>query len=847
MQTFSTYKVNPAVLEVSIKKYCFITITLLITGITHCFSQDTNEKIVKKDSIQSIDLKSPVLYKAEDSIRFEAKNEIIFLYGNAEIDFEGINLKAERIEINYKNNQVFAHGVVDSTGKLRGTPVFKGEGETMECEEIVYNLKSKKGKIKNITTKQGDLLIKGEKIKKDSNDVMYFKNLSCIPCEFEDSKTMFKASRAKVIPNDKIVTGPLYLSIAGIPTPLALPFGFFPNTRKSSKSGLIIPTYGESPNLGFFLKDGGFYWAIGPKADMQIRGDIYSYGSWALKNLINYDLRYKFKGNLNFGYSVFNTGEKEIPEGNPGAITQRKDFFIRWTHAQDPKSNPNSRFNGTINAGSNSFNQFNAQNSGQYLTNTFASNVNYSKTLEVGTISINARHNQNTQTKIVEMSVPEVTFNVNRFFPFRNENRVRQNFLDRLGMNYLFETKTILTQPDSLFFRQESLDSARTGIKHTLPISTNITLFKFITFTPSMNITAWNYFNYTGYRYDSINNKLIKEKNTGFKSAFDGSFSGTLTTKVYGNYFFKGKKIKQIRHFIIPTVSFNYRPDLTGSNLGFYREVQRDTLGNTLKYSIFQDGIYGGPSSSKSALINYNLNNNLEAKIRQKTDTGFVEKKIVLVQNFTVSGGFDLMAKEFQMSQVSMNARTKIWKNIDVLVNGNFDPYYYNIVEQKRENIFEFTKSGKLARFTGGNIAINTSISNSIFNLINSSPQLTSNTEQKKTNQTNNANPWSLNIYYNLNYSKPAAIENITQTLNMSGDFYVTSKWRVGFTSGYDFIRKDLSYTSVNIYRDLHCWEARFDWVPFGFRKRYSISINLKTSMLRDIRLPRVREWYDNL
>ena len=841
------HKFNPVPLAVHIHKKRFLTIVLLITGFITCWSQENVTPTVKKDTLKPIDLNSPILYTAKDSISFDINKKIICLFGSGEVEYEGIKLQAEKIEINYQDNLLTAYGVKDSSGKLFGTPKFTSEGETMECEEIVYNLKSKKGKIKNITTKQGELIIKGEKIKKDSNDVMYFKNLSCLPCEFDDAKTMFKASRAKVIPNDKIVTGPLYLSIAGIPTPLALPFGYFPNTRKSSKSGVIIPTYGESPNLGFFLKDGGFYFAMGPKADMQLRGDIYSYGSWSLKNFLNYDVRYKYKGNLNIGYSIFNTGEKEIPEGNPGALTKRKDFFVRWTHSQDPKVNPTSRFNGTINAGSNSFNQFNAQNSGQYLTNTFASNVNYSKSFDFGALNINARHSQNTQSKKIEVSLPEITFNVNRFFPFKNENRARQNFLDRLGVNYLLETKSVLTQPDSLFFRPQSLDSVKTGIKHSLPISTNITVLKQITITPAINLNIWNYFNYTTLNFDSVNNKLIRQNNNGFKTAFEGSFSGTITTKIYGNYFFKLKKLKQIRHFIIPTISMSYRPDLTGSSLGFYRNVQKDTLGNSLRYSIFQDGIYGGPGVAKSGLLSYNLNNNLEAKIRKKTDTGYVDKKIVLIQNFTISGSYDFLAKELNMSPVTMNARTKIWKNIDVLLNGTLDPYSINDITSLKENIFEWEKNGRLVRFTAGNIAVNTSFSNSLFSNVKTSPQLTSNTEQKKNPENTFSNPWNINLYYNLNFSQPGKVSTITQTLNMSGDFYVTSKWRVGFTSGYDFLRNNLSYTSLNVYRDLHCWEARFDWVPFGFRKRYSISINLKTSMLRDIRLPRVREWYDNL
>ncbi|MBC7862474.1 MAG: hypothetical protein IAF38_05820, partial [Bacteroidia bacterium] len=703
--------------------------------------------------------------------------------------------------------------------------------------------KNGKGKIKNITTKQGELIIRGDKVKKDSNDVSYFKNLACIPCEFEDSKTIFRATRAKVIPDDKIVTGPMYLEISGVPTPIALPFGYFPNTKKRSKSGLIIPTYGESPNLGFYLKDGGFYWAMGPKIDMQFRGDIYTFGSWALKNFTNYNVRYKFTGGFSIGYSIFNIGEKE----QISTFARSKDFFVRWTHNQDPKARPGITFNATVNAGTNSFNKLNAQNTGQYLNNTFASNISFSKSFKFGNISVNAQHSQNTQTKIVDVTLPAVTFNLNRFFPFKNETHSKQTWLDKLGVNYLLETKAMLSRVDTFFLKPDSPDKIKFGIHHSLPISTNFNLFKYFTFTPAMNLSAFNYIKTEEDRWDSALNKRVTDTLNGFKTAFDMNVSGSINTKIYGNYFFKGKHLKQIRHFLIPTVSFVYRPDMTIKELGYYKEVQIDTFGNSQKYSIFRNGIYGGPSSGRSGLLSFNLNNNLEAKIRKKSDTGFVDKKVVLLQNLSLSGGYDFMVTTFNLSNLSLSGRTKIWKNIDLLASGTFDPYSISPTDSIRQNVFQWNVNNNPARFSAGNIAINTAFSNSMFTKVKTSPELTNSVENKGKGSISPGLPWNINVYYNFVYSKPLYVETTTQTLNMSGDVAITQKWKIGFTTGYDFIKKNLSYTSLNIYRDLHCWEAHFDWVPFGFRKRYSVSINLKTSMLRDIKIPRTREWYDNL
>jgi hypothetical protein len=822
-------------------KAAFLTSTLLITFILRIPAQDT-PKTVKQDSLQTASLDSPVYYQATDSIRFLVEKQHIFLYGDGQVEYEGVKLNAEQIEIDYENNLVYAHGLRDSLGNLYGTPVFKSDEEEIACEEIIYNIKTQKGKIKNIITKQGELIIKGEKIKKDSNNVMYFKNLACLPCEFDDAKTLFRATKAKVIPNDKIVTGPMYLEIAGVPTPLALPFGYFPNTKKRGKSGLIIPTYGESPTLGYFLKDGGFYWAINDKVDMQFRGDIYTFGSWAVKTITNYSARYKFSGNLNLGYSTFNIGEKELPD-----FSKKRDFFVRWTHVQDAKSRPGTNFSATVNAGSNSFNQYNAQSSGQYLTNTFASNISYARVYKMGALFINALHNQNTQTKIIEATLPSVTFNVNRFFPFRNETRTRQNWLDKIGMSYLVETKAFLSRADSLFFNEDSPDQIRYGIHHSLPISTNMNLFKYFTFTPAINIGAWNYMQSLDYNWNSTLNKLETDTISGFKSAFDLSVSGEINTTVYGNYFFKGKGLKQIRHQVIPTIRFTYRPDQTLNELGFYKEVQYDTIGNTRQISRFSNGIYGGPGTGRNGQLYVNLNNNIEAKVRQKTDTGFIMKKIVLLQNLSLNGAYDFIATEFNLSTLGLTGRTRIWKNIDLLFGGVFDPYALNESGTARVNSFQWDNGTRPLRFTAGNLAVNTAFSNSTFTMVKTAPQLTNTVENKSGNPTSAGLPWTINLYYNLVYRHEFVQTSYTQTLNLSGDVAVTKKWKLGFTSGYDFTNKDISYTSLNIYRDLHCWEARFDWVPFGFNKRYSVSLNLKTSMLRDIKPSRTRAWYDNL
>ncbi len=799
-------------------------------------------------------LEQRIVYNARDSIRYETKGNKIYLFGDGFVEYEDMNLKSEFIEIDNEKNTITAYGKTDSLGKNTGTPVFKDGQQEIACRKMIYNLKTKKGKIYDIMTKEGDLVLKGAEVKKDSNNVVYMKDLQCIPCEFEDSRTIFKAKRAKIIPDDKIVTGPMYLEIGGVPTPLGLPFGFFPNTKKRH-SGILIPFYGNSEALGFYLKDGGFYWGINDKTDMTIRGDIYSNGSWGLRTLNNYNVNYKYNGYISLGYSEFRNGEIEVPS----TFSKQRDISINWRHTQDQKNNPTVRFSSDVNIRTSKYNKFNAQNTGQYLSNTFQSNINFSKTFKIGTLGLNARHDQNTQTKLMNISFPELTFNVNRFYPFKNENRVKQNPIDKIGVSYLLEARNTLSGADTSIFKGNIGDSLKYGFRHSLPISTNITLFKYFTLTPALNLSAVMYTKTTRKELDESTNVIVKSTNKNFQTGYDANFNSSLSTKLFMDYMFKSKRLKQIRHLLIPSLAYTYRPDFGEEQYGFWKDVISDTTNRLkTKYSIFENNLFSGPAQGTQNSLSVNLNNNLEAKIRQKTDTGFVFNKVSLLQNLSFAGSYNFAADSFKMSNISMTGRTKIWKYFDLVFGSTFDPYYTTVLTNtltNKEYAYRTSKylvntNGRVMDFKSGNIAINASFSSNSITSRAKKPDLTNGAERgavtTNTAQAQEKLPWSLNIYYNINYTK--VLEKLTdiQTLNFSGDISVTKYWKLGLTSGYDFTNRNLSYTSVNVYRDLKCWEARIDWVPFGFRKSYSLTINLKTSMLSDVKIPRQRQWYDN-
>ena len=827
---------------------------MLITEISNAYSfqvitapdtlkqaSDTTKKVVETSAF----LKEKVTYSATDSMLIDKVNQKAYLFNNAVVLYDGLNLKAGYIEIDFGKNLVYATSIKDSAGKDVQKPVFEQGEDKFTAGKITYNFKTKKGKITDVITQQGEGYIHGRDIKKDTNNVYYVGNGKYTTCDLEHPHYYIGAKKIKIIPDDKIVTGPAVLWIADIPTPLAIPFGYFPN-KKGRASGVLIPTYGESTSLGFFLKGGGFYFGKNEFIDLALTGDGYSNGSYGAHAQSNYKKRYRYSGGVNVSYSRFITGDAALPNS-----TSRNDFFIRWNHTQDPKSRPNSRFSANVNAGSSSYNKFNGNVNGDYLANTFQSNISYSKSF-TGTpfnFSANARHSQNTLTKKVDLSLPELSMNMNRIYPFKGKNSTKNKWYDKIGVSASANARNDINSTDTTLFTNRTLTQMKNGVHFAAPISTSFNILKYFTVSPSINTGSSIYYQTVQKHYDVNVNKVFTDTVTGVKIANDFSVSSGMSTRIYGDYFFKGKHLKQIRHVATPTVSASYRPDFSESKYGYYKKIEGDTSGKMPKYSIFENGIYGSPGAGKSGLIGFNLNNSLEAKIRHETDSGKVDKKIPLLESFNVGVSYNIAAKNYNWSTINMNGRTKLFGVLDINASAVLDPYQIDSAGTRIEQ-FEW-KNNRIGRLSSSNISLSTSLRSKQGD--GNKPKQSNAGTQDELDYINAHQdayvdfniPWNLNMYYNLNYSKPGIKETTTQSVTFNGDLSLTKKWKISLSSGYDLTNKKMTITSVNVYRDLHCWEMRFNWVPFGFRQSFSLDINVKSSILKDLKLSRRKDYHD--
>lgn len=782
-----------------------------------------------------------VKYQALDSIIFVVDSQLVFLYGKAEVYYGEVNLKAGEIAIDQQNNKVEAKGVTDSTGKKVDNPDFSDGAQNFKAKHIIYNTKTKKGKIKEVTTVDGESYLRGESVKKDSNNVSYMQHGSYTTCNLEHPHYYFALSKLKVIPDDKIVTGPANLVVADVPTPLALPFGFFPN-RKGQANGILLPTYGQANNYGFFLKDGGYYLGINEHFDVMIRGDIYTRGSWALRTQSQYAQKYRYNGNFNLSYAVFKLGEQGFPN-----FQKRRDFFVRWNHAQDPKANPGSRFSADVNFGTSSFNQLNATNANDILSNTFQSSIQYNKTFAKSNLTLSARQSQNTNTRKFDISAPELTYAVNRFYPFKRKNPVgAARWYEDIGLTYTNSTRAQLSTIDSLLYKGD-VDWRRQvskGTNHIIPITSAIKLFKYFTLSPTATYTESWYLQSVRKSFDSESNAIVTDTINKFARARDLTMNASLRTIVYGMYQFKSGPVKALRHVITPNVGFTYNPGISG-----FSTVKNEVTGNTTNYSRFEGAMFGAPTIVKTGFVNMGLVNNLEMKVRSSSDTISGFKKIKIFENLSIDSRYDVLADSFQLSPFTMNLRTMPFENININMNAVADPYALSDVSGRRVNDFVANNGSQLARLTSMNIAVGVNLQSK-----QAKPKTDSKTGNKEELDEINRNryqyvdfniPWTLNVSYNFIYNKPAFTENIQQTLSFNGDINVTENWKVGMNSGFDLKQMKFTYTSMNIYRNLHCWEIRLNMVPFGFRKSYSLDINVKSSILQDLKLSRKRDWFD--
>jgi len=779
----------------------------------------------------SDELKSKVHYTADDSIRFDIAGEKVYLYGKAKVFYEDIQLDADYIEVDWITRQLYSTGSKDSVGNDTGLPVFKQKEETFTAKTVTYNFDTKKGKITSITTQQGEGYILGQTIKRIDEKNYFIRNGAYTTCDHPIPHYTISANKLKVIQDDKIITGPAILVIEGVPTPLAIPFGYFP-TRKSRSAGVLFPSYGESTRLGFFFKDGGYYFGIGDVVDFAITGDIYTLGSWGLKLNSNYANRYHYNGNLSVSYSEIVESEKELPDYN-----FYKDFFVRWNHRQDPKARPNSVFSANVNLGSSGYYQNNISSANNYLTNTFQSSVAWSKswTGKPYSFSASLSHNQNTITHDITLSLPTTNFNVNRIYPFKRRSLVgSEKWFEKIGFSYQNNFQNTIQTKDSLLFKSESADQYRYGMSHSIPLSTSIKVLKHFTLSPSLTYNENWYLSTIEKNYDATNDSVIIDTLQGFKAGRDFLLSASLNTRIYGMVQMKKGKIAALRHVMSPTLSYGYRPDFSDPSFSYYKDYQTDSQGNIAKYSIFETGIYGGPPSGKYGIIGFNLDNNLEMKTRTVTDSSVNLKKIKIFESLSAGVSYNTAVDSLQWSNINVNGRTILFERVNVNLAASFDPYISNS-SGVRINTTELSENNRLARLVSSTFGVS-------FSLNSLKPK----TDQKQASNTDFSYPFNLSVNYNVTYSRPGVLEStIFQTLNFNGDVALTQNWKINFNSGYDFEANDLSYTSLGIYRDLHCWEMRVNWVPFGSQQNYYFQINIKSSILKDLKLSKKEDIYD--
>jgi len=831
-------------------------------------------KIAKK--ISKNGLEHSVVYDAKDSIHFSIKNKVAYLFNEAYVLYEDMSLYAYYIEIDFANNELYASGAIDENGNIIGAPVLKQGDGVYRAQEIKYNFETKKGKITHVITEEGEGYIHGEQIKKLEDNTTYIKKGKYTTCELDHPHYEISFTKAKVLPNDKIIMGPAYVSFADIPTPLAIPFGYFP-LEKGRHSGLVMPTFGETQSLGFYLQNLGYYFGISDNFDLLIAGDIYTRGSWAIKAESNYVFRYKCAGKVRLEYGQKYIGEKLIDS----TYYHTNDYKIYWDHKQDIKSHPNTRFNAHVDIVSSGYNKYNLSSISDYLSNQFSSSINLSTNAK-GIFYLDAAitYSQNTGTHIIDAKLPTINMSVTQFYPFRKKNKAGSlKWYDNISMKWTSEICSQINTNDTLFFKSETWKNISFGMRQNLPLSIPIKIAKLVNWNTNVNFTERWYLQrfeksfVTDTVDGTVYGNVTDEFKRGFYALHDLSINTELTTKVYFMYQFKKGKLKAIRHVLTPHLSVNYSPNFNKSSIGEYFNT---ITGQYVSYSYFSNAMYGGASGQTQALARITLDNNLEIKVHSRKDTITGTKKIAIFDNLSISMGYDFAADSLRWQPLRISGRSTIWKQLNITFSLAFDPYV--IKNGVRVNQTEWKVNRKLLRFSNAsiNLGLNLVINRDLFK----GKQKTDKKENEQVKNTESFmdqnllgmpnirpdfnNPWSLTINYTFAYtandnygyyivdyrrddSQKPYTHQFVQTLNVIGEFNITRKWKIGFTTGYDFVHKEMSYTSIDIYRDLHCWEMRFNWIPFGYRKGWSFTINIKASVLQDVKIPLKKDFRDNL
>ncbi|GAB2770179.1 putative LPS assembly protein LptD [Actinomadura fibrosa] len=835
-------------------------------------------RITQQDSVKPRNqfLTDQVVYSAEDYMRLSPKENRIYLYNNAVVTYGDINITAGRIILDNAKNEVYAFGIVDSTGNYTQKPIFIQAQNEVRPDSIRFNFKTEKALVFNSRTEQGEFKVFGAVTKRENDSVFYMKNVRFTTSNDEENPDyFFYARKIKFVPDKKIVSGLVNMYIADVPTPLGLPFGYFPMTDEQT-SGFIIPTFGEDNNRGYYLQNGGYYFAISDYVDLTVLGDYYTNGSYGLRTESSYALRYRFRGNLSFRYEKILNSERGFPDFSESSI-----YNLRWYHTQDQKANPSSRFSASVNLGSSDYYQAstNNMNTGNRLTNTLSSSISYQKTFNFEpqvNLSITATHSQNTNTQQINMTLPTVQASVDRIYPFEPKIGAKKGIIENINFQYSVRGENRFTTTDSLFFTPEMFRNATTGIQHSVPLTTNFKLFNYLSVSAGGNYTENWVFKTFERSFDEELQQEVVDTISGFDSFRTYNFNTSIGTTIYGTKNFSGNgKIQAIRHVMRPSISYNINPGFDYYYDSYLvPETSDGRPEREVEYSRFQGTLFGPPGKLFSSSIGMSLSNTFEAKVKDSADAE--PRKVKLLNNLNISTSYNLAADSLNLSPISIRGTLPVIQNkLDVNFGTNLDIYALNN-DNRRIDKLNINNGGSLFRITNANVSFGYSFSSSDFtggkeNVNRLENQTFRNggrpddlfgkdmdldgtfydekeedvaDEDQKENEWYNFNiPWDLRLAYTMNYTNTARQNQISShSLMFSGDVELSPRWTVGASSGYDFVNQGFTHTQLRFARDLGSWRMTFNWTPFGVYKQWNFFIGIKSSMLSDIKYEKRRQ-----
>lgn len=854
-------------------------------SIDSLFNKPINSKIVdstKQDSVKPNEfLKGIVTYKATDYVSINQKKQKIYLYNEAEVLYQDMEIKAGVIVIDYSKNLVYAGRLKDSTGYSQ-KPVFTQGANIIEPDSIIFNTESKKALIYNSVTEQSGGTIIAEKTKKENDSVYFIHRGKFTTSEnLDDPEYYILMNKAKIVPNKKVVTGFSQMYIYDVPTPIMMPFAFFPMSKKQT-SGIIFPSFGEDTgnDRGYFLQNGGYYFAISDYLDLAVLGDYYTNGSYGLRLESNYAKRYKFRGNLSFRYENLLTSERGFPD-----FAKRSIYNIRWSHSQDGKANPSSRFSASVNLGSSQYYQqsVNQLNQANFLNNTLASSVSYSKSFQGEpsvNLSLSATHSQNTNTESVNITLPTLQASMSRIYPFEPKNGTKKGAIQNINFQVNTRGEYRINTTDSLFGKSEMFDSALAGMRHSIPLTTNFKIFDYFSVSTNANFEETWTLKTVNKSYDRVNQEVVSIDQNGFDRFLTYNFGASLGTTIYGMYDFKkeGKdpKIQAIRHVMRPSLSYSVSPAFD-QYYETYDVIDADgTTTDQVEYTRFENSLFGSPGNRYSSSIGISVANNIEAKVRSKDSTKTEPEKIFLLNNLNFSTSYNLAADSLNWSPVRVSGGTQILnKKMSINFGMTLNPYALdsnnNVI-----NTFNIDNGGSLFRLTSANINMSYTLSNESFSGGESEEDKASaqeaarsggrtdglfgktqdfadqrlsdkskgNKDEEENNEFYNYKmPWSIRFAYSANYTNTRRQDQISShSLMFSGDVELSPRWSVGASSGYDFLNQGFTYTQLRFERDLLSWRMNFSWVPFSERSSWNFFIGIKSSLLKDLKYDQRRQ-----